>query len=81
MTFPTDPAEPNLPAITLVSILTCPRCGFAKSETMPIDACQFFYVCSSCGIRLRPKAGDCCVFCSFGSVRCPSQQLSPHRDP
>jgi hypothetical protein len=24
------------------SIITCPLCGTAKSETMPLDACQFF---------------------------------------
>lgn len=27
-------------AIVLESVLTCPRCGFAKPETMPTDACQ-----------------------------------------
>jgi hypothetical protein len=26
----------------LQSIITCPQCGTAKSETMPTDACQFF---------------------------------------
>lgn len=25
---------------------------------------------------LRPKAGDCCVFCSYGSVKCPPIQLA-----
>jgi hypothetical protein len=25
-------------------------------------------------VRLRPKAGDCCVFCSYGSVPCPPIQ-------
>lgn len=58
----------------LQSVLTCPSCGFAKSETMPADACLFFYDCEHCGARLRPKAGDCCVFCSFGSVKCPPMQ-------
>lgn len=56
------------------SVLTCPHCGFAKSETMPTDACQFYYECSNCKALLRPKPGDCCVFCSFGSVKCPSIQ-------
>jgi len=60
-----------MPAITLDSVLTCPRCGFAKLETMPSDACQFYYECESCKILLRPKPGDCCVFCSYGSVKCP----------
>jgi hypothetical protein len=58
----------------LESILTCPNCGFRKSEKMPEDACQFFYSCLNCATRLRPKPGDCCVFCSFGSVKCPPVQ-------
>ena len=58
----------------LESILTCPQCGFAKQESMPTDACQFYYECTSCGALLRPNAGDCCVFCSFGSVKCPPIQ-------
>jgi len=24
-------------------MLTCPRCGFTTQETMPIDACLYFY--------------------------------------
>jgi hypothetical protein len=58
----------------LTSVLTCPSCGFAKPESMPIDACQFYYECTSCGTLLRPKPGDCCVFCSFGSMKCPPVQ-------
>jgi len=27
------------------SVITCPNCGYAKIETMPTDACQFFYEC------------------------------------
>jgi len=61
-------------APALESVLTCPRCGFAKRETMPTDACQFFYQCASCHAVLRAKAGDCCVFCSYGSVKCPPAQ-------
>ncbi len=61
-------------AVVLVSVLTCPHCGFAKQETMPTDACQFYYECSKCKTVLRPNPGDCCVFCSSGSVKCPSVQ-------
>ncbi|MFY9692442.1 MAG: GDCCVxC domain-containing (seleno)protein [Xanthobacteraceae bacterium] len=53
------------------SVITCPRCGTAKTERMPTDACQVVYECMGCGARLRPKPGDCCVFCSYGSVLCP----------
>jgi len=35
---------------------------------MPTDACQFFYECAGCKRILRPKTGECCVFCSYGSV-------------
>lgn len=62
--------------MTLDSIITCPHCGTAKRERMPSNACQFFYDCTGCGARLKPKPGDCCVFCSYGSVRCPSKQFS-----
>jgi len=58
----------------LQSTITCPHCGFAKEETMPTDSCQFLYQCTNCGTMLRPKRGDCCVFCSYGTVRCPSKQ-------
>lgn len=60
--------------IILKSTITCPECGHQETETMPIDACQWFYNCKSCGTTLKPKNGDCCVFCSFGSVSCPSIQ-------
>ena len=41
---------------------------------MPTDACLFFHECAGCRVLLRPKAGDCCVFCSYGSVPCPPIQ-------
>lgn len=58
----------------LQSDLTCPQCGYVKRETMPEDACQFFYECENCKAVLRPRLGDCCVFCSFGTVKCPPVQ-------
>jgi hypothetical protein len=41
---------------------------------MPTNACQFYYDCKSCGELLRPEAGDCCVYCSYGTVKCPPVQ-------
>jgi hypothetical protein len=64
-----------IPAVILLeSVLTCPRCGFCKQEAMPVDACLFFYECEGCKALLRPEPGDCCVFCSYGSVKCPPIQ-------
>ena len=61
------------PAI-LESTLTCPYCHVRSVENMPTDACLYFWYCPSCKLRVRPKAGDCCVFCSYGTVRCPPKQ-------
>jgi hypothetical protein len=58
------------------STIACPFCGAAKTETMPTNACLFFYDCTSCGTLLRPKEGDCCVFCSYGSAPCPPVQIA-----
>lgn len=60
--------------IILQSVITCPFCGHKKEETMPVDACQFFYECKACKIRLKPLKGDCCVFCSYGTIKCPPIQ-------
>ena len=60
----------------LQSIIRCPECGHRQAESMPTDACQFFYDCKGCGALLRPKPGDCCVFCSYGDVPCPPVQAA-----
>lgn len=60
--------------VELQSTITCPRCGHQKRETMPTDACVHFYECPGYHAMLRPKSGDCCVFCSYGSVKCPPIQ-------
>ena len=61
-------------ALNLASTITCPTCGHQARETMPTNACVFFYDCPRCKARLKPKPGDCCVFCSYGSVPCPPIQ-------
>ncbi len=60
--------------MTLSSLITCPSCGHTSQEIMPTNACQFFYRCQGCDTLLRPKPGDCCVFCSYGDIRCPPKQ-------
>lgn len=58
----------------LSSTIACPECGHAATEMMPTDACVFFYECPGCHALLKPQPGDCCVFCSYGSVPCPPRQ-------
>ncbi|PPC89256.1 MAG: hypothetical protein CTY34_12060 [Methylobacter sp.] len=66
-------ADAKLPA--LMSAITCPACGFSQQETMPVNACIYFYPCSHCETLLKPNPGDCCVFCSYGTVACPPKQM------
>ncbi len=55
--------------------LTCPKCGKAQKVAMPTDACQYFYKCQRCAELLKPKQGDCCVFCSYADSKCPPKQM------
>jgi hypothetical protein len=76
---PRPPLEPPDADLALVSSLTCPECGAKATETMPTDACWYFYDCAGCGALLKPRPGQCCVFCSYGAVPCPPMQASARR--
>lgn len=62
--------------IRLTSTITCLVCGHKKTEKMAVDSCQYFYKCEKCNTILKPLKSDCCVFCSFGTVRCPMKQTT-----
>jgi rubredoxin len=64
----------NGKTVELLSKITCPDCGHKKDEIMPTDACVHFYECENCKTILKPKQGDCCVFFSYGTVKCPPIQ-------
>ncbi|MHB8446876.1 MAG: GDCCVxC domain-containing (seleno)protein [Rudaea sp.] len=61
-------------ALVLQTLITCPRCGTSTVEIMPITARRLFYECTHCHALLQPRDDDCCVFCSYGSVKCPFVQ-------
>ncbi|BAZ93574.1 phosphomannomutase [Thiohalobacter thiocyanaticus] len=56
------------------STLTCPECGHRETLTMPDNYCLWYHECSGCAALLRPRPGDCCLFCSYGTVPCPPIQ-------
>lgn len=66
--------EGNLLEVLTTSTLTCPKCGTQTVGEMPLDACIYFFDCPGCGGQLKPLSGDCCVYCSFGDVKCPPIQ-------
>ncbi|WP_308219037.1 GDCCVxC domain-containing (seleno)protein [Chitinophaga sp. HK235] len=57
-----------------MSNITCPHCGHSKNEFMLTNACRYFYECKNCHQQLQPLKSDCCVFCSYGSVKYPPVQ-------
>jgi len=59
---------------SLISVITCPKCGHQKEEVMPTDYCVIRYTCENCQTIIYPKETDCCVYCSYGTKKCPSMQ-------
>lgn len=60
-----------MPEVIPEFTLTCPHCGYAKTEIMPLEACLYYNECKACQTLLTRIEGDCCVFCSYGTVKCP----------
>ena len=56
----------------LEATITCPACGTMTKAEIPEGACLIVWDCPACQTALRPKPGDCCVFCSYADRRCPT---------
>lgn len=54
--------------------ITCPACHAPTPVEIPESACLYFWRCPQCRELIRPRGGDCCVFCSYGDVPCPSAE-------
>jgi hypothetical protein len=67
-----NPVEATMRTIRLQSHITYPECGYVKEETMPTDACLWFYECESC----RPCLGQ-----GLETAACsvPMARLNVHR--
>lgn len=68
-------------AVVTTTRLTCPMCGQVQVLEMPSDACQYFFECSHCYALLKPRPGDCCIFCSYADVACPPRQQAKSSGP
>ncbi|HFQ15066.1 MAG TPA: hypothetical protein ENK41_01820 [Rhodobacteraceae bacterium] len=56
------------------TVLTCPHCGHRSRQSMPDLQTLTRWNCNNCHTDIQPRPGECCVFCSFGSVPCPDAQ-------
>ena len=52
-------------------LLTCPHCGHESLEAMPEGHRVEFHECDACHRSVEAKAGDCCVYRSYGDAPCP----------
>ena len=66
-----QPHSPRTARMAQVAVIRCPACGVESQAEMPDNACVYFWDCPACRTVVRPKAGACCVFCSYGSQPCP----------
>ena len=55
--------------------LTCPECGTKQKGEMLEAAYSYAYQCNGCSEIIEKKPDSCCVYCSYGEVRCPSEQI------
>jgi len=60
--------------IVLIAHIKCPACGSVQIETMPEDQCIQFWQCPVCNANWMPENNDCCVYCSYADVACPTVQ-------
>ena len=59
------------------SVLTLSFLRASSEEKCLQDACVYFYECRGCKRLLKPNKGDCCVFCSFGTVNARPSRRRP----
>ncbi|WP_206603356.1 GDCCVxC domain-containing (seleno)protein [Polynucleobacter paneuropaeus] len=63
----------NILIAPTVSIITCPSCLAQEALEIP-EGSMHLYRCKACSTILKPKSGDCCIFCSFGNTDCSSSE-------
>jgi hypothetical protein len=62
--------------LTKECIIKCPHCKAEQETLMPNNSNQIAFVCSACRKTMLIAEGDCCVFCSYGSIKCLPKQAN-----
>ncbi len=55
--------------------LSCPQCGSTQSVNMLALEIPRVYQCNNCREVIQANADECCIYCQYGEVKCPSQQV------
>lgn len=55
--------------------LTCPKCGLKQNVKMLALEIASVYQCNACNQVIKSNADECCVYCQYGDVKCPSEQV------
>ncbi|MCD6017379.1 MAG: hypothetical protein K0S53_500 [Bacteroidetes bacterium] len=64
--------------LQLKSTIKCPVCKYAKVVPMLLYTRRVRYDCAECHAMLKTSVNECCVFCVYGSVPCPTTQQDNH---
>jgi hypothetical protein len=63
-----------LKTVKIETILSCPYCGKQQRVFMSLSGVKSSLYCFFCEQKIFSKDGVCCVFCSYGSAKCPVAQ-------
>ncbi len=55
--------------------LDCPKCGNKQKVEMLSLESPHYYQCDSCHEVIQSTNGKCCVYCQYGEVKCPIEQV------
>jgi len=55
--------------------LTCPECGAKETVEMLSLEISRIFECNSCKEIIQANEDKCCVYCQYGKVKCPLQQV------
>jgi hypothetical protein len=65
--------------LLIISTITCAGCGSTLRCKMPLHASRTHFECPHCKAVFKTGEEECCIYCSYGSVPCPSAQLNGSR--
>jgi len=55
--------------------LTCPEClSHQKAEMISMEVSKIFE-CETCKEIIQANEDACCIYCQYGEVKCPSEQV------